>query len=388
MRIMYIGAFRLPNYDAAAARVLNIARSLRLSGHEIEFISWGGSQRPEDLNEDGLYMVDGFPYIVTNELGLKGSVLSKALGWITRGGKTKSILKQNIAQYDAIITYNCSIVGWLLSFCKKNKKFLICDLTEWYDNNEQRLVEKPGYYFSMNYIQPRIKNKIVISSYLDKYFYKTHNVVIPAMCDASEPKWCSVPNRIEEYEGVTLIYAGNPARKDAVHYVIRAVQRLGKEGEKIRFLILGITKEDYINKYRNLLPTEEICDNVLFLGRVSQNEIPSYYAGADFMVLLREQTRKNNAGFPTKFAESMISGTPVIANLTSDLNKYLIDEKTGFVVNEPCENSIYCVLKEKVLAMDKQSIEQMKNNVKELSSQFDYHTYAKSLKEFIDNLIL
>lgn len=385
---MYIGAFRLPNYDAAAARVLNIARSLRLSGHEIKFISWGGSQRPEDLNEEGLYMVDGFPYIVTNELGLKGSVLSKALGWITRGRKTKSILKQNIAQYDAIITYNCSIVGWLLSFCKKNKKFLICDLTEWYDNNEQRLVEKPGYYFSMNYIQPRIKNKILISSYLDKHFYKTHNVVIPAMCDASEPKWNGVPNMVEEYEGVTLIYAGNPARKDAVHYVIKAVNRLAYEGYSIRFLILGITRDDYIKRYSDLLPNEEICENIRFMGRVSQDEVPSYYAGADFMVLLREQTRKNNAGFPTKFAESIISGTPVIANLTSDLNKYLKDEITGFVVDEPNENSVYCVLKEKVVNMDRRMIDQMKNNVKVLASQFDYHTYGEPLKVFLENLKL
>jgi hypothetical protein len=40
MKIIYIGSFRFPIYDAAASRVLNNARALRLYGHEVKFISW------------------------------------------------------------------------------------------------------------------------------------------------------------------------------------------------------------------------------------------------------------------------------------------------------------------------------------------------------------
>ncbi len=388
MRIMYIGAFRLPNFDAAAARVLNVARALRISGHDISFISWGGEQRPQDKCDDGLYRVDGIPYVVTDELGLKGGLFAKAWGWLTRGRKTKKILRQTLGQYDVIITYNCTLIWWLQSFCKKNKIYLVTDLTEWYDNNEQRIVEKPGYYFSMNYVQPRVKNKIVISSYLGQYFSKTHNLVVPAMCDASEPKWNNVVSVVEEFDGISLIYAGNPAKKDAVHFVIRAVQRLVNEGEKIRFLILGVTREIYINRYKDLLPNQQLSKNICFLGRVSQDVVPSYYAAADFMVLLREQTRKNNAGFPTKFAESFTSGTPVIANLTSDLKKYLKDGVTGFVVEEPSEEAIYRVLKNKVAGLDRSTIEQMKKNVNNVAMQFDYHMYVEPLKEFVDNLEL
>ena len=83
MRILYIGAFRLPNYDAAAARVLNIARALRACGHDISFISWGGEMRLEDKLEDSRYYVDGFPYVVTGELGIRGGLTKKAIGWLT-----------------------------------------------------------------------------------------------------------------------------------------------------------------------------------------------------------------------------------------------------------------------------------------------------------------
>ena len=391
MQILYIGSFRLPNYDAAAARVLNVARALRACGHDVRFISWGGNMRIEDKLDDGRYCVDGFPYVVTGELGIRGGLFKKALGWFTRGNKTKAILKEELGHYDVVITYNCSLIKWLVPFCKKNGVFLITDLTEWYDNNEQRLIEKPGYYIDMNFVQPRIKNKILISSYLDNHFHDSHNIVVPAMCDASEKKW--IPNQsiadgaLYRNEAQTLIYAGNPARKDAIHFVIRAVQRLSKEEYPIRFVILGISREDYFKKYSDLLPDGELSGNIQFLGRVSQDLVPSYYAKADFMVLLRESTRKNNAGFPTKFAESFISGTPVIANITSDLGQYLKDGVTGFVVNNPNEDDIYYILKNKVATINKDSIDVMRRNVREMSSHFDYHTYIEPLRAFFDNLV-
>lgn len=387
---MYIGAFRMPNLDAAAARVTNVARALRMAGHEISFISWGGIQREEDLTAEGLYEIDGFPYVVTDELGFTGGTLSKIKGWLSRGNKTKKILEKEKCNFDAIITYNCSLLRWLLSFCRENKKFLICDLTEWYDNNEQRLVEKPGYYVKMNFIQPRIKNKIVISSYLDGYYNTSHNVIVPAMCDITENKWHKDVNvarsKVGDYDGITLIYAGNPARKDAVHYVIGAVQKLIKEGAKLRFLIIGITRDKYVEKYRDLLPVEELSDKIMFLGRVSQDDVPMYYRISDFMVLLREPNRKSQAGFPTKFSESFISGTPVIANITSDLGRYLKDGVTGFVVSEPNQESIYLTLKNRVLLMGREDIDKMKRNVNDNSKKLDYRYFVSLLSNFIDKL--
>lgn len=390
MNILYIGSFRLPVYDAAAARVLNVARALRSVGHSVSFISWGGTERPEDLTEEGLYKYDGFPYIVTCEIDTEGGTLGKIKSWIIQGNKTKALLKKRLGQYDIVITYNCSMIRWLIPFCRKNNIKLVTDLTEWYDYNELKPVMWPGYALDMYCSQNRIKNKIVISKYLDRYYQSSNNIIIPATCDASEEKWHKgkgiADNIAGAFDGVTLIYAGNPARKDAVHYAIGAVQRLVSEGANLRFLIIGITREKYIERYQSLLHYGKLSESIQFLGRVPQDEVPSYYALSDFMVLLRESTRKSNAGFPTKFAESFTSGTPVIANLTSDLGDFLIDGITGFVVKEPSEEAIYITLKEKVLPLDKDKLERMKREVNEVSRQFDYHYYTESLSVFINNL--
>lgn len=87
-----------------------------------------------------------------------------------------------------------------------------------------------------------------------------------------------------------------------------------------------------MKQYAQLLLSTSFHKNVMFLRRVSQDLIPAYYKKADFMVLLRETNRKSMAGFPTKFAESMTVGVPVITNATSDLAKHVINGKTEFLV--------------------------------------------------------
>ena len=391
MRILYIGSFRLPNLDAAAARVLNIARALRKAGHDVSFISWGGMQREEDLCEDGLWRIDGFPYIVTHELPQSRLSIFEQLGnKIQRGKKTKRLLNEWSESIDVIITYNSSICKWLIPFCEKRCIKLINDITEWYSYRELKPTDWLGYAYDMYFRQKKVKNKIVISSYLDRFYNTMHNIVIPATCDASEAKWIDnheyANSIIAPFNGITLIYAGNPARKDLVHNVINAVQRLATEGASIRFLFIGTTRHRYLSTYGSMLRTRNLHNNIHFIEKVSQDMIPSFYHHADFMVFLREDNRKSNAGFPTKFSEAMIAGTPIIANLTSDIGDYLFDGKTGFVVNSPSEESIYLTLKDKVMYLTRKQIIEMKLNVHQIAKQLDYHAYVEALRVFMDEL--
>ena len=389
MNVIYLGSFRLPNYDAAASRVLNVARALREGGHQVTFISWGGQYRQEDkISEE--FFVNGFRYIITDELDTTGGVVSKLKGRLTRGKKTKLLLTHWPQKIDVVITYNGSLTNWLLSFCHREGITLINDMTEWYSYSELKPTEWIPYAYNMFVTQKRVENKIVISHFLDHYYKMTHNIVVPATCDASEKKWSEnidyARHLVGDFKGVTLIYAGNPARKDQVHHVVNAVHQLAEEGASIRFLILGTTRESYLSRYASRLHNSKLHKNILFLGRVSQDVIPSFYRQSDFMVLLREQTRKSNAGFPTKFTESFTSGTPVIANITSDLGMYLKDGETGFVVEKPSEEAIYRTLKEKVLPLNRRQIEIIKQNVRKTAMQLDYHSFVEPLCAYMNEL--
>ena len=390
--ILYIGSFRLPNYDAAAPRVLNNAKLFRDAGHSVKFISWGGKYRDSDLCSDGKYRVNGFEYVITNEMDSVGSFFTKLRGRVQRGRSSFRILQEMQEKPDLIIMYNADY-WWtrkMLDFCKKREIKLVNDITEWYDNNELHLVDIIPNAINMKWLQHKVKNKIVISSYLNSYYKDSNNLQVPPLCDPIEKKWNTEVDdeRIKPFDGITLIYAGNPAKKDSVHTVINAVNQLACEGKAIRFLILGITRDDYIKRYSQLMQSNRLHANVLFLGRVSQDLIPAYYKKADFMVLLREATRKNNAGFPTKFAESMTAGVPVICNSTSDLKQFVINGKTGFIVDGVSQNGIMNCLRKQVMTLSKDEMAHMKDETRRRNTYFSCNSekYRDEVKRFICNL--
>lgn len=389
MKILYLGCFRLPNYDAAAPRVLNNARAMKLCGHEVSFISWGGKYNEEHLCEDGKYRIDGMEYVITDELDPKGSLVSKMMQMIHRGDKTVAILKSMEIKPDLIVMYNADY-GWtkrMMKFCKKNGIKLANDITEWYDNNELHFWDILSYRYNMTRLQRKVKNKICISSYLDKFYSESNNLLLPPLCDHTEAKWSTTidDNRIKPFDGITLIYAGNPAKKDCVHTVINVVNKMAHDGKPIRFMILGTTRESYLERYADVLESKDLHENILFLGRVSQDLIPAYYKKADFMVLLRETTRKNMAGFPTKFAESMSAGVPVIANTTSDLGSYIINGKTGFVVEDEKAASLEKTLTN-VLSLSRQQIESIKQSTKACNDAFNYVCRKTEMNIFLEKL--
>jgi glycosyltransferase involved in cell wall biosynthesis len=390
MNIVCVGAFRLPNLDAAAPRVLNNAKALRAAGHDVSFISWGGAYRDSDLHDDGYHYVDGFKYVITDELDPKGSLWNKFKEKLRRGNKSLGILNSMRENTNVIIMYNADY-SWtkkMINYCSKKNIKLVNDITEWYDNNELHLTDIIPNHINMTRTQRMVKNKIVISSFLSDYYKESNNLILPPLCDHAEAKWSQKVDdeRVADFDGITLIYAGNPAKKDCVHTTINVVNRLAHEGQKIRFVILGTTRESYIERYSHQLESTELHQNILFLGRVSQDLIPAYYKKADFMVLLREPTRKNIAGFPTKFAESMSAGVPVIANITSDLYRYLIDGNTGFVVPNNDAESFYEVIKSKVLTLNAEEIQQLKSDILSVNWAFDFSNRVIAIKQFLENL--
>ncbi len=80
---------------------------------------------------------------------------------------------------------------------------------------------------------------------------------------------------------------------------------------------------------------------------------------ADFTVLVREDRRQSNAGFPTKFVESFASGTPVIANLTSDLGQHLRDGETGLACASNDVDSLAATLR-RALSLDVEAKRRMR----------------------------
>jgi len=324
-------------------------------------------------------MTDEFEYTISNELNIYKDLIRKFLQWITRGRKSLELIQRN-NDYDAIIAYQPSLyfLEKLKELCRKKGKKLIVDITEWYDNDELRLLDRPIQHYNMTTALKSVKNKIIISTSLDNYYKGTNNVVIPATCDYEEKKWSKKSAfKFPDFDGITLIYAGTPTLKDKLSIVVNAISRLIKKGKQFRFFVFGVTKEQYLTQNPSELP-----EQINFMGRISQDDIPGYYHQSDFMVFLRDRTRKNMMGFPTKFAEAITSGVPIITNDTSDLAIYLRHGENGYFVNEPTEECIFQFLEETICSLTSEELLRLKENAVAQSRQLDYRVFVTAMDNF------
>jgi glycosyltransferase involved in cell wall biosynthesis len=387
--ILYTGAFRFPIGDAAAARVLNNAKILRELGYDVVFISFGGEAREEDKQSDGQYYYHGFRYILSNDIDLpRTNIIKRIIRFVFSGRNALKIINNDLHNVHAIIAYQPSsyFTKKLLAICKNDSIQLITDLTEWYSPNEF-----PGGAFAppawlnewnMRVTQKRVKSKIIISSFLNHFYHDSNNAVLPPLTDSKEDKWNVYKEVMTKFDGVRIIYAGTPGKKDALEKMLDAVIHCLNNGLKLQFIVLGVKKEE-ISHYKNSKEITNFSENIILCGRVPQTEIPSYYYVSDFSLLIREHNRKNKAGFPTKFVESNTAGCPVIVNDTSDVSIFVENGVNGFLIPDFSLMKIIATLV-KVAQLPPETIASMKISTKEKAlKNFDFRTYIEEIKKII-----
>lgn len=387
LHILYTGPFRFPEGDAAAARVLNNARALRLAGHRVGFLSYGGEYLDRDAVAKG-YAFDGFPYTITHDIDRSGeSPVRRIFNFLTQGSRAIKELKKSPPP-DLVIAYNPAFVTCLrLLWLSRARKFrFVADLTEWYHPSEF-----PGGKWMpfawINELNIRwalrlIPNKLVISSYLNRYYTTSHNLVVPPLVDTQEEKWSEQTADIPAFDGISCIYAGTPSGKDQVLFLLEALNTALAKGARVRLIFLG----EELDPIRNAMQSPRLIscrNNIVFAGKVQQSRVPAYYKTADFSVLFREHNRKNDAGFPTKFVESMAAGVPVIGNLTSDIGNYLLDGHNGFVVGS-VNADLLADLFVRLNDLTEQQLTAMKKAARTTAVQhFDYRIHQEKLSRFL-----
>lgn len=393
MRILYIGAFRFPNGDAAASRVLNNARVLRDLGHQVTIISFGGHYRVEDLTEDG-YVFDSLRYIISQDIDTH-SFKERAERYICPYPNCRKWMKTNVSYYDSVIVYgptfalNC----WLIKFCKKHRKSLICDITEWYAASETPGGKlSPIYWCSewnMKHTLKRISRKILISNYLNRLYPESENIIVPPLINVLDPKWHQdisvIDNRtIKAHQGIRILYAGTPANKELLGNLIYAMLLLLDKGEmRIQLVVAGVSPEQASSMVKEDARLGQYSKNLVFLGRIPQEMVAAYYRMCDFSAIIRERTRKNMAGFPTKMAESMAGGCPVILTDTSDLSQYAKDGENAIIIDDVKVETIANALV-RVRGLSSQDIANMKSSARKTAeSKFDYRNYLSEINNII-----
>lgn len=362
--VLYIGGFELPDKNAAAQRVIANAQLLREMGFDVSFI--GVSKDLKCAPE----IVNGF---TSNPVPYPTNIKQWALQILTFI-KSQEIINR---RPEYVVLYNFPSIASLkiLNACHKHGIKVIHDLTEWESVegfSPRELIKKIDICLRMHYCIKKMDGVIAISQFLYNYYKKyTNCIIIPPTVDLANPKWQR--DRILAHDSVIkLIYAGNAGlgQKDKLDLIINSLRQF----PTLQFDIIGMTLKEYQKSFGKV-PSD--ITNINFHGRVSHKKAVEAICKADFQVLIRENNLKNNAGFPSKFVESISCCTPVIATLTSNINDYLQNGRIGFIVSK--EQPLEDVFK-LILTLSKDQICAMKQACRSLTC-FDYRNYKEEFSK-------
>ena len=198
---------------------------------------------------------------------------------------------------------------------------VLYDCTEWNGFTEgsalKRAVKAADSRLIERFLPRACDGIIAVSTRMEaRYGDKTPLLRLPPLVDTKDPIWRQSPREPERF---TFCYAGAPSDKDRLDLLLAAFARLPAGSAALR--IVGLTREEYVR----LAPADAAhaaTEGVCFTGRLSHEETVREILGCGCFVFLREPSRRNSAGFPTKFAEAFTCGVPVITTAVSDVPLY------------------------------------------------------------------
>lgn len=132
---------------------------------------------------------------------------------------------------------------------------------------------------------------------------------------------------------VDLMFAGNVGAAQSLTTVLEAADML-REVEKLRFHIVGDGSE---LEHLQQIAQQKNLANVIFHGRKPPEEMPSYYAMADAMVVTLTADPFIGLTLPAKVQSYMAAGKPVIAAANGEIPQVIADAGCGYCA--PAEDS-------------------------------------------------
>jgi glycosyltransferase involved in cell wall biosynthesis len=397
--ILYVGNFGIPNRNAAGSRVLANGYILREMGYNVIFIGTSGKKAVRVPISETYEIHHGFesfkfPYL---KQGLDSIQYLKLFTEFITLIKDKGLENR----IKAIIFYGSPTVSpWVskvVNWCKKSEILAIEDCVDWLEINHGsmifRLLKRLDYSYRKVYLNKQMDGVICISKFLEDYYSSKgkKTVLIPPLTLENTKTFNS---NARNDDILRIVYAGVPFpvgrlkkrehAKDRLDLAIKYLYLSYKEGINFQFNIYGITKEQYLNG----LPEDEYMLNEMrevinFNGYQKAEIIDEKVSDADFTILIRDTNRGTNAGFSTKFVQSISCGTPVITTNTSDIAKYMKENIYGFILDDNYQTAVEKL--KIILSLPSSEIISMKKQCRD-AGLFFYKNYKSEMNEFLSAL--
>ncbi len=372
--ILYVGNFELPDKGAAANRVVSNGKLFQKLGYQVAYL---GVRKYADFAGVQLLDAEKNMYEEPYPQGIRQ--------WFLHMWSVKNIQAVMEKQGDVcmVILYNVPFVLLKrVKYALRNTDIkVVYDCTEWADVTDgsfaKRMAKKIDEHFIRTKIADVADGLIVISRRMQQAYAKCkHLLLLPPLVDIYDPIWHQTMEKQEDT--FEFCFAGIlDGNKESLDVIVEAFGNLNREDTRLR--IIGITEQEFCDFYPNGRELIKRCrGQVIFMGTRSHAETIGYVSHCDCYIFIRQSDIRNNAGFPTKFAESYTCNVPIIATDISDIRAYLGQRDRGVLLE-----TVSIEAAERAMG---EEIERGRANTnKSLDETFHYETYVEECKSWLED---
>ncbi len=366
---------------AISSRMLNFCRLFRDAGYKVHVIT-AHSQGNEIAGK--VYEIEGFTYEVVSNKQVKS--LDTFIG--TRGylKRVRQYLNNN-SQDIVFMTSSAEFFRRLVKIIKNKKSKIIVEQCEWLDLSNYKFGKLDLRFINAEYFRrkgvKKIDGVIAISRFLNSYFTSNgvNSLRIPTILDVVNTAYAE---KLSQTKLIHVVFAGSlGGSKELMKPIIEALAKNERFRSSIIFDIYGPSEKQLLT---NIGDNNELLKmagkSVVIHGRIPQEQIPEVYSNSDYLMFVRPQRKSSDAGFPTKFAESMAVGTPVITNNTGDIGLYLKNGINGFMLKNNTTEAV-CECFDTIISLDREDYTIMRKEARRTAEEsFDYRVYVDIIRKF------
>ncbi len=184
-----------------------------------------------------------------------------------------------------------------------------------------------------------------------------------------------------------VYYVGRFDPRKGIETLVRAVHQSQLRGKESLRLIIGGAyspgqsdgdEKERITKIVNELGLTDITE---FPGRISDEDLPVYFAAADVCVV-----PSYYEPFGLVPIEAMASGTPVVGSAVGGLNFTVVSEETGILV-PPKDKAAFAKAIDRVLSDPQWRTQLGENARKRMENEFSWEGVASQLSHLYDSIL-
>lgn len=318
MRIAQISPYDFAHPGGVQRHIASLSRELQARGHELSILAPCASDDPAvDIGD-----VDLRTFGRSVPIPTAGSVARISFS-VWHEWRLKNMLEEE--QFDIVHIHEPLMPMFSLTASRFSPSTTIGTFHAY---NEGRAKGYTIWKKILNRGAIRLNGRIAVSepakAFAKRYFSGDYRV-IPNGLDVDRFSKPGPKPSILKNEAINMVFVGrvNEPRK-GLRYALGAYSLLKWEYPNLRLIVVGGGVPDR-ESYR--IMGERSLDDVVFVGPVTDDELPDYYQHAD--IFLAPNTGKESFGFI--IIEAMSASTPIIASNIPGFASVMTDGKEGLM---------------------------------------------------------